>query len=65
MAWKPLDLFKSEGSSSNSIGNEQSSSSSITTENTARSLFVNTSIEKTFNEMPAGPIKTTTDAEKK
>ena len=65
MAWKPLGLFKSEGSSSNSADNRQSNSSITSTENTARSLFVNTSIEKAFNEKPIVSIKMTTDTEKK
>lgn len=65
MAWKPLGLFKSEGSSLNSADNRQSNSSITSTENTARSLFVNTSIEKAFNEKPIVSIKMATDTEKK
>lgn len=65
MSWKPLGLFKSEGSSSNSADNRESNSGIAFTENTARSLFVNTSIEKAFNEKHTVSIKMTTDTEKK
>jgi hypothetical protein len=65
MAWKPLGLFKSEKSSSTSVDTSRTNTIIQSTENTVRSLFVNTSIEKAFNEKVSVSIKKTIDIKNK
>jgi hypothetical protein len=58
MAWKPLDLFKSGGSASNSNNISRNETQGVaSSENTARPLFINSQIEKAFTEKRSSSIK--------
>lgn len=50
MSWRPLDIFKSEAKSSNKCTISSGNYNMHPNENTARSLFVNSSVAKSFND---------------